>query len=712
MREIPYEILEKKTCNNVDNLCYHLKPYSTVDLALDKDNTKKEKAKNLERFQKSCSNRNGVLDKCCSKNKKDILKLDKLLRKLKKPEIYGKTEYNQQGNLESMVLCTKDKLKDCGKGYKKLNAYEMCKIPGDINIESMEGETLTEFNKDCYESQCNPQEKLAGIDGKYDEEYTFEFDKQVAQAIKYDKLENFQYYLKEDPKLTSRAMTHSSDGNTVYHEAFQKNAKHIVVHLFKTVTPENINKLNSKGETLLHMAMKTDNPNAIQMCLKLGADINAVNNYGETPIFDAIRNGHYHNVLVSLNKYADIYHKNKKEETPFIVACENKKRHLDIVRLLVDNGANIDDLNSEGKTIIASLLEKEELNSEKLTKKNKEAKDKIDLNIEDEKIRTLLQNIKIKNLGLDLTKELSSEDSKKLEGILYTLEGKDKYEQENYKFTLDIDFNADLKHPEDLHYPKNLKEKHMKPYNTGELNFSHEPYYLKYKNMHTDKLVELKKIIQLTQWDNKKNQEEKEKIIDDIMTGKISFDNYKYRVFTDNGITQEQDHLLENIDEKSLFAYEKPESNEKIVEIKSRRTTDEEGTVTETPFNINYGTQKELNKKRENENLDNLLSQSQKEDYEKLLLSPNISEEEKDGLLKIIQNLLQKININIDNNKRQEIEDLKNKLLGKTKDLQHIENINMESKVQNRNFLLTMGIIFAILTIILLVYLLKKKKLA
>ena len=79
------------------------------------------------------------------------------------------------------------------------------------------------------------------------------------------------------------------------------------------------------------------------------------------------------------------------------------------------------------KTILQSLLEKEELNEQKLTKENKEKKEKLDLNIEDEKIRTYLQNLKIKSMGLDLSKELSVEDTKKLEGILYILSDKDNF---------------------------------------------------------------------------------------------------------------------------------------------------------------------------------------------------------------------------------------------------------------------------------------------
>ena len=79
------------------------------------------------------------------------------------------------------------------------------------------------------------------------------------------------------------------------------------------------------------MAMKTDNPNAVEMCLRLGANINAVNNLGETPIFNAVRNNQYQNVVVSVNKYADIYHKNKKGQTIFIVACTVPTRNIDIV---------------------------------------------------------------------------------------------------------------------------------------------------------------------------------------------------------------------------------------------------------------------------------------------------------------------------------------------------------------------------------------------
>ena len=58
----------------------------------------------------------------------------------------------------------------------------------------------------------------------------------------------------------------------------------------------------------------------------------------------------HYNVLICLNNHTNLNHKNKKGETPFIVASTCSKRHIDIVRLLVDKGSNIDDKNKDGKT--------------------------------------------------------------------------------------------------------------------------------------------------------------------------------------------------------------------------------------------------------------------------------------------------------------------------------------------------------------------------
>ena len=522
---IPHSIVKRKVCKNKNKKCNHLKSYSDYELVNNKDNTKKEKADNVLRYKKSCSNRSGEIKECCSKN------MNKELEPLIQKEFYGKTEYNRMGKLETLELCNKDNVEECGMGFKRLTPYELCKIPRDAQVNQV----LNDFTPDCYESQCNPQEKLFDINGNVEENYTYEFDKNFSDSIKNNNLVLVKKYLQNDKSLYSRILTHNSEGNTIYHEALKYNSEHVLLFLFKNANKDFINRLNTNGETILHMAVQIDNPNILSMCLKLGSDVNALNNDDETPIFYAIRAGIYNNVLKLINNRANIDQNNINGETPFIISCLTDKRSINIVRLLVDNGADINK-TKDNKTILQILL----------TKK--------DIRVVDEEIRTYLQNIKIKELGIDMNKKLSEEETEKLENILYVILGKDKYHNDKKKkFTLDIDYNHDLKFPEDLHYPKDLEENKMKPYNVGKDNFSHEPYYQKYKDLTKDKMLKLKQLMVLNEWNNKNTDNEKVKLIDDIMSGKKSFENYKYSILNENGLKIEQIHLLGDISNDNPF---------------------------------------------------------------------------------------------------------------------------------------------------------------
>ena len=124
-----------------------------------------------------------------------------------------------------------------------------------------------------------------------------------------------------------------------------------------------------------------------------------------------------------------------------------------------------------------------------------------------------------------MSKKLSESETEQLERILYVIEGKENTKKIRKKFTLDIEFNDDLKYPGDIHYPSDLKETKMKPYNVGTDNFSHEPYYQKYKDLTKDKNVKIKTNNYLNEWNNKNSQDEKIQLIDDIMSGKRDFEN-------------------------------------------------------------------------------------------------------------------------------------------------------------------------------------------
>ena len=100
--------------------------------------------------------------------------------KFKRP--LGKSNYNKFGKLESIDFCLEEDPEKCDSKYKKLSAYEICKIPEKDN--KLKDGRLTNFNPDCYQAKCNPQEKTFNISGVVEEDYTYEFDKEVAHSIK------------------------------------------------------------------------------------------------------------------------------------------------------------------------------------------------------------------------------------------------------------------------------------------------------------------------------------------------------------------------------------------------------------------------------------------------------------------------------------------------------------------------------------------------
>ena len=570
MTEIKNQYLQKISCNNKNKKCHNLVPYYKYDFINNSNTTTKEKESNLLKYRNACSNRGGKISNCCDKNDKN--KLSNILKKIKHPKVYGKTEYNRQGKLERIELCKnggKSK-KECGKAFEPLNSYEICKIPQDFT-----GEIITDFNPDCYDTKCNPQEKIPDINGEIEENYTYELDKKIAYFIKNKKLEYIEHYIDEDPSILKRPLTHNAEGNTVYHEALKHNSEHILIYLFKNADRDIINKTNAKGETLLHMAMAIDNPNIIVDCMKFGSDINALNNKNESPIYNAIRAGLYNNVLSSINNNADLFLKNNEGETPLVVACFTENKQMGIVRLLVNNGSDINNLTKEKKTILKTILEKEKVREEE-EKKNEygEVINKPEpMTLEEAEIRTYLQGIKIRSMGYSNGQELSEEETRKLEGILYLLDQKDLIGNKKPNFRITIKYDEDLDQ-EELHYDKDLEENYMQPYNILDKNFSHSPYYKKYKNTQTDNLRKLRQTILLTRWDTDSDERRKLEIIDAIMEGRLDFENYKHQIFHINGITKEQTHLLDNVDDDSLANF--LENNEdKHITLDSKNTTDD-----------------------------------------------------------------------------------------------------------------------------------------
>ena len=517
MSDKSLKVLQKNTCVHKENKCNHLHPFSMIELQEKKNFTKDEKNLSLKKYKMGCKNQAGVYTTCCDKNDKN---LEALAKKMKLPKLKGKVEYDRYGKLNSVKVCKEGD--DC-KGGQKLTAYEMCKIGEDYLNREEEGE-IKKFNSDCFLTQCNPQEQIPDILGTGVGNYTYELDNNLSMAIQKNKISMIKYYLQKDPSLKTRVLTHNQDGNTIYHETLKYNSGNNLYYIFKQATKDMAYRQNLNGDTILHMAMCIDTPNPIIFCLKLGCDINEQNNKGETPIFCAIRNNLINNVRIAINNIANLDITNKDGDTPLLSSLRLEVKNVDMVRLLVERGSDINTKDKSGKTAlqIINSIEKPR--------------------VEDEEVRTYLERVTLQNMGINVgeKKDLSKEETDSLEGIVYNLDNKKLLNGDNTKFKISLDYTGEG----DKYYPDDLDENYMQPYKPGDKNLSHEPYFQKFKDLQKDKLETLKKTVLLTKWDNKNSKNRKLAIIDEIMEGKREFDSYKYEVMNDNGISIEQEHMI------------------------------------------------------------------------------------------------------------------------------------------------------------------------
>ncbi len=88
-----------------------------------------------------------------------------------------------------------------------------------------------------------------------------------------------------------------------------------------------------------------------------GIDINAINDDGESGLFDAIRNHDYNICAFFVNKKVSLNLQNKKYQTPLLVAILEGISNIDIILLLLQNGANPSIKNDDGKDVLEILNE-------------------------------------------------------------------------------------------------------------------------------------------------------------------------------------------------------------------------------------------------------------------------------------------------------------------------------------------------------------------
>ncbi|OEY86603.1 hypothetical protein BIY23_02750 [Wolbachia pipientis] len=124
-------------------------------------------------------------------------------------------------------------------------------------------------------------------------------------------------------------------------------------HNLKTVLKElsqrsfqGINKKDTKGDTVLHLAVKFTYAKTVKLLIARGADVNSRGSEKETPLHKATLLGRVQNVKLLIEKGADVNAKNHNGYTAIHLAC--MLNYENVVKELLKANANVNILSNLG----------------------------------------------------------------------------------------------------------------------------------------------------------------------------------------------------------------------------------------------------------------------------------------------------------------------------------------------------------------------------
>ena len=124
----------------------------------------------------------------------------------------------------------------------------------------------------------------------------------------------------------------------------------------------NANARTERGNNPLHCYYE-DTPGNLDILAYLiesGADVNAVNDNGETPLHAMIRYNHFDQVELLLMEGANVHTKDMHSDYPLHNAAWHGEDGIELAKLLISNGADINASNGRGWTPLDVVLEHEE----------------------------------------------------------------------------------------------------------------------------------------------------------------------------------------------------------------------------------------------------------------------------------------------------------------------------------------------------------------
>jgi ankyrin repeat protein len=164
-------------------------------------------------------------------------------------------------------------------------------------------------------------------------------------------------------------------GSTPFHLAIES-GKLEIINLLLT-NGSDVNEKGKFGFSAIHYATKTQNLKILQFLLKKGLDINQKDDYGFTPLHHASFDGDTKTATFLIQKGADCKATDNYGNSPLHYAAregrlsqiekENPKQQLpelpslkvETIKLLIENGANLQAKNNKGETPLALAIHRE-----------------------------------------------------------------------------------------------------------------------------------------------------------------------------------------------------------------------------------------------------------------------------------------------------------------------------------------------------------------
>jgi ankyrin repeat protein len=122
-------------------------------------------------------------------------------------------------------------------------------------------------------------------------------------------------------------------------DQFQVSVRGDLQQLHLLLTTNNVNDVNSAGDTVLHNSASFGYLECVNFCLEMGANVNARSNFRSTPLHFASLYGNFDVVRILLDAGATIDVTDNHGWTPLY--CAIRFNRVNVARLLIDRGGKI-----------------------------------------------------------------------------------------------------------------------------------------------------------------------------------------------------------------------------------------------------------------------------------------------------------------------------------------------------------------------------------